>query len=420
MLNNISEILIKEWWNRPLPQIIPREIDLSSYLDLPVKKVVSLVGFRRVGKTYIFLELAKKIGQENCLYINFEDERIPKRVDFLTELIDKLSEITGSKSYVLLFDEIQNVPNWNIWARRITETTNHKLFITGSSSKLASSELPTELRGRSISIKVNPLNFNEFIKFKNVQFETLPKPSQLNLLREYLTYGGFPEVALVEEGKKVLIINEYFNTFVSRDIVERYKLRNSELLNNLIKLLLNSPFYTISSLTKSLNSIGFEPSKATISRYIFYLEESFFLSSLELSSPSVKKRSKAKRKTYFVDNSFIFKFSNDFSNNFGRLMENLVFNNLKNIYYWQNYQGSEIDFVVREKEENKKLIQVSFIKDKSEIKDREIKNLILGSKILKCDNLNLITWDLKDLLTKNGNKIKLIPIIYFLGIQAKE
>lgn len=413
-MSQLAENIIKKWWVTPLPDILPRDIDLMQYYDLPVRKIISAVGFRRTGKTYLFLDFAKKIGQENCLYINFEDERIPKKVDFLTDIIDTLTEISGSKSYTLLFDEIQNIPDWSTWARRIVETTNHKLFITGSSSKLASAELPTELRGRSLTINVSPLNFKEFLRFKKITFESLPQTLQLNLTREYLTYGGFPEVALVDEGKKAMIINEYYNTFVSRDIIERHKIRNAELLNNLLKLILNSPYYTISGLTKSLNHMGFETGKATISRYISYLTESYFLKSLELHTPSIKKRGKAQRKPYFVDNSFLYQFSTEFSNNFGRLMENMVFNNLSNAYYWQNYQSKEVDFVIREKEINTQLIQVSFVGNIAEIKDREIDNLILGSTILKCDNLTLITWGVKNILKKDSKIIKLIPLSDFL------
>ncbi len=413
-MTQLAEEIIKKWWITPLPSIVERDLDLLSYHNLPVRKIISLVGFRRVGKTYIFLDFAQKIGQSNCLYINFEDERIPKNVSFLTDIIDTLEEISGSKSYTLLFDEIQNIPHWSLWARRIIETTTHELFITGSSSKLASSELPTELRGRSLTVAVQPLSFGEFIRFKKIDFSALPKSTQLNLTREYLTYGGFPEVSLVEEGKKTLIISEYYNTFVTRDLIERHKIRNKELLNNLIKLLLNSPYYTISGLTKTLNLLGFETGKATISRYISYLTESFFLRSLELYTPSIKKRIKAQRKPYFIDNSFLFLLSTEFSNNLGRLMENLVFNNLESSYYWQNYGDKEIDFVIRNQEITTKLIQVSYITSQSDIKSREIDNLVLGSKTLQCHDLSLVTWDLQDTIRHNTDTIKLVPISHYL------
>lgn len=419
-MSQLAENLIKQWWDNPLPQIIPRDIDLRRYHHLPIRKIMSLVGFRRVGKTYIMLDFAQKIGQADCLYLNFEDERIPKEVSFLSDIIETLTEISGSKKYTLLFDEIQNIPEWSRWARRIAETTRHQLFITGSSSKLTSAELPTELRGRSLTINVRPLNFAEFLRFKKIDFHSLPDSHQLNILREYITYGGFPEISLVDEGTKIIVMSEYYNTFVARDLLERHNIRNAELLNNLIKLILNAPFYTISSLTKSLRSIGFDTGKATISRYISYLEQSFFLKNLELHTPSIKKRAKAHRKPYFVDNAFLFRFSTEFSHNFGRLMENLVYNQLTHVYYWQNYQGKEIDFVIREKEMNKQLIQVSFAERIEQINDREINNLLLGSQILGCTDLTLITWSVADTIQKDHHVIKLIPLSTFLTTNPLE
>lgn len=413
-MSQLAENIIKKWWATPLPQITKRDLDLLAWHNLPVKKIVSLVGFRRVGKTYLFLDFAEKIGRQNTLYINFEDERIPKKVNFLTDLIDTLAEMSGNKPYILLLDEIQNIPDWSIWARRIVETTQHQLFITGSSSKLSSSELPTQLRGRSITLEAKPLNFTEFLRFKKLDFDSLPQTQQLGITREYLTYGSFPEIALVDEGKKSLIINEYYNTFVSRDLIERHKIRNTELLNALIKLLLNSPFYTISGLTQSLIDLGFDTGKATISRYLSHLQESFFVKTLELHTPSIKKRAKAPKKPYFIDNSFLFNHSMEFSNNFGRLMENLVFSNLQSAYYWQNYVGKEIDFVIREKEVNKSLIQVTYATTLAEIKAREMDNLIIGAKILNCHHLILITWSVKDLVKIDGQTIEFIPLYELL------
>lgn len=413
-MSQLVENIIKKWWATTLPRITKRDLDLLPWHNLPVKKIISLVGFRRVGKTYIFLDFADKIGQQNTVYINFEDERIPKKLSFLTDLVDTLAEISGNKPYTLLMDEIQNIPGWSLWARRVVETTQHQLFITGSSSKLSSSELPTELRGRSITLEVQPLNFREFLRFKKLDFDSLPQTQQLNVTREYLTYGSFPEIALVDQGKKSLIASEYYNTFVSRDLIERHKIRNAELLNALIKLLLNSPFYTISRLTQSLIDMGFDTGKATISRYLSHLRESFFVKTLELHTPSIKKRGKAPKKLYFIDNSFLFNLSTEFSHNFGKLMENTVFHNLENIFYWQNYQGKEIDFVIREKEQNTQLIQVSYVESKSTINKRELDNLLLASDVLNCSNLTLITWNVDDTITKDDKHIKLISLSTFL------
>jgi len=413
-MNQDLEKIIKEWWDNPLPIVTPRELDLLSYHNLPLRKVIALVGFRRSGKTYSFFSLVEKIGKENTVYINFEDERFSNNVSILTTLLDVLTEFSGSKPYTLLMDEIQNIDGWEKWARRVTETTNHKLFVTGSSSKLSSNELPTELRGRSLTINAKPLNFREFLKFKNADVKLLPQPKILNLTREYLKFGGFPEITIIDEGKKTIVLDEYYKTFLRRDVVERHKLRNKVVISQLIKLLLNSPYYTISKLSNSLKNLGYDVSKTTVSKYISYLEESYFLKIIELHTQSVKNRSKAPKKPYFVDNFFISRFSNNFSENIGRLMENLVANNIDDCYYWKDYQNHEVDFVIRKEETVSELIQVSYVSQKNEINNREIRSLLKASSELKCKNVKIITWDLEGEIKKDDLVIKLIPIHKFL------
>ena len=358
--------------------------------------------------------MIEKIGKENTVYINFEDERFPNGVKVLTTLLDVITELSGSKSYTLFMDEIQNIDGWEKWARRVTETTNHKLFVTGSSSKLSSNELPTELRGRSLTIDAKPLNFREFLKFKDVDKEFLPQPKLLNFMREYLKFGGFPEITIIDEGKKAIFLDEYYKTFLKRDVIERHKLRNKIVISQLIKLLLNSPYYTISKLANSLKSLGYHVSKTTVSKYISYLEESYFIKNLELHTQSVKNRAKAPKKPYFVDNFFISRYSNNFPENLGRLMENLVANNLSDCYYWKDYQNHEVDLVIRKLETVSELIQVSYVSNQNEINNREIRSLLQASKEFKCKNAKIITWDLEGEIKKDNLKIKLIPLYKFL------
>lgn len=188
---------------------------------------------------------------------------MPKKTEVLTIFLELIEELFPQKKLVLLLDEIQNIPNWHLWLRRVVETKDYPLFITGSSSKLSSFELPTQLRGRSFTVKINPLDFKEFLSFKNKKFDFLPKQEKLALTREYLLYGGFPEIVLSEEGKKPLILEEYFHAFIKRDIIERYKIRNKEEFVALIQFLLNSTYFTYSSLAKALKTAEFSTSKAT-------------------------------------------------------------------------------------------------------------------------------------------------------------
>lgn len=419
----LLENLIREWWQRPLPKIIPRQINLQEYANLPVNKIVSVIGFRRSGKTYTLLDLAQKVDQRKCVYINFEDERLPRQTSTLTLITDVLNEISGQQPYFLLFDEIQNIPNWSLWARRINETGQHKLFISGSSSKLSSAELPTELRGRSLSVHVHPLNFREFLRFRRESAKNMSQSQFLHLNREYLEYGGFPEIVLTEEGKRPLLLDEYYQTFVAKDIVERYKLRKSPALQQTISLLLNSPYITISKLTKNLKSLDTNMSKTTVMRYLSYLEQSFFLKSLQLHTPSVKNRLKAERKPYFVDSYFISRYASDFSQNLGRRMENAVANQLArltennrllSVYYWKDYQRHEVDFILRRQEEVTQLIQVCFISDREVVPDREVKSLVKAANQLDCQNLLLLTWNKEANIKIAGLTIQCQPLFKWL------
>lgn len=416
--------LINEWWTRPLPEVLPRRVDLLSYVNLPIRKAITVVGFRRVGKTFLLLNLAKKIGQQNCLYINFEDERIEKKTTTLTLLLDVLTELKGKKSYILLLDEIQNIPGWSLWVRRVLETTSHQVFLSGSSSKLSSSQIATELRGRSFTLYLSPLSFKEFLVFKKKKPQFLPEAEILHLLREYLIYGGFPEIALSDEGKKTMIIDEYFQTFLGRDLMERYKIRHQEELRVLIKLLFHSSFYTSSSITNTLRSIFNNLSKSTVIRYLSFLEESLFLKNLFVFRPSIKNRLQAPKKPYFVDNFFLSRFSSDFSHNLGRLMEQAVFHHLWeqkttssdsfDFYYWKDYADREVDFILRKNEQILMAIQASFVSDKLSINPREVKSLIKASEIFLCQDLRLITFALEGELKVKDKSIKLIPLWRYL------
>ncbi|MBU5678372.1 MAG: ATP-binding protein [Candidatus Aenigmarchaeota archaeon] len=410
--------LVKEWRERELPPIIERCVDPTAFIDWNVIKTIPIIGFRRTGKTFLLFWIAKKMKKEETLYINFEDERIPQDIKTLTYLSEVLKEEYGRKRLILLLDEIQNIPNWSKWVRRILDTRNYQIFISGSSSKLSSKEIPTELRGRCLTIELYPLSFKEFLKFRNEELEKLSEPLILNLLNEYINFGGLPEIVLSEKGKKYLLIEEYFKTFLIRDILERYRIRNRELVRELVRILLNSTYITISSLYNTFQSLGYKIGKSTLANYIYYLETSLFAYFVEIFSPKIKYRLKAPRKVMLVDTFFIKKYSR-FSENIGRSMENSVFLELKRrqatnalleIFYWKDYQQNEVDFVLKEGLRVKQLIQVTYASAKDEIEKRELKALLKASKELKCKDLLVITWDYEDDLKINGKKIKCSPL----------
>ena len=428
-MNDTIKTILYSWAERKLPRVIPREITLERYIDMIPKKIIAVTGFRRVGKTYLLFQILNKLlkdnSREEVIYINFDDERIPEETSFLTELFPMMKQIFSDKTKIIFLDEIQNMPNWGKWLRRIYDTEDIMIFITGSSSKVSSREIPTELRGRCLEVKLFPLSFKEYLRFKkikiNMEYIEYSENERGILFRgldEYLFYGGLPEVVLTSIDKKFEILQQYYGTVVRRDLVERYQIRNEEGLKAMIRLLLNSKEYSINKLYNILKSLNYEIGKTTLLNYIGYLESTYFIHSLPIFSPKVKDQLQYPRKIYFIDNGFINSLSTKFSKDMGRLCENLVAIDLlrryskKNIelYYWRDHQGREVDFVVKEGLDIKELIQVSYNIEDYDTRRREIKSLIKASDELKCKNLKIITWDYEDELVVEGRTIKCIPL----------
>lgn len=420
MNGNIKQnlrILIQEWQTRPLPIIKPREIELGDWFgNEKINKTVSVVGFRRTGKTFLLLDFARKQGRENCLYINFEDERLPRETTVLTLLVDVIKEFYGPKKLFLLLDEIQEIPNWSRWVRRVNEAGLYNLIISGSSSKLSLAEIPTELRGRTITKTIFPLSFSEFKKWKS-------PADGLLLLREYLLFGGFPEIVLTDEGKKPILLDEYFQTFLLRDVFERFNLRQEQAMRDLIRLVLSSAYYTFGKLTKSLQMAGYEIGKGTVAKYLSLLSSSYFLNQLEIHTAKVKSRIQHPKKPYFVDSFFVSRMAGNFSSNLGRLMEEAVashyfriktVNSNFDFYYWKDEKGRETDFVLMENLKITKLIQVSYVSSLMDIADRELAALEKAGEDLGCENLELITWDLSGEIRRKNKKIICRPLKDFL------
>ena len=404
-MDKIIKTILAEWKGKNIPIIIPRDINLQDYLNLKINKIIVLNGFRRVGKTYILYGLANELlnfnSREEVIHINFEDERIPLKTEFLSSLLPNAEELFKQKIKYLFLDELHNIPNWSKWLRRIYDNNDIRIFVSGSSSKMSENEIPTELRGRFLEIRIFPLSFKEFLKFKkiDIDFKVLDYSEKersliLKSLTEYLTFGGLPEVVLIDENKKFELSQSYYSTVIKRDIVERYKLKNEESLKALIKLLLDSKEYSISKSYNNLKSLGYEIGKSTLQKYISYIESSYFAFSLPIFSYKIKDQMQHPKKIYFIDNVFINSISTRFSNNFGRLYENIIAVELmrkrKECYYWKNMEKEEVDFVLKKDSKIEQLIQVCYDISEPDTKKREIRALLKASKDLKCKNLLII------------------------------
>jgi predicted AAA+ superfamily ATPase len=427
--------LLLEWQELGIPDYITRDLDLSTLFG-KVRKVGVLTGCRRSGKTYIMYQMIddlskkQKIAREKIFYISFEDERIPWTTDTLTKLLPTLYELYGEQEYYLFLDEIHHIPGWDRWVRRLYDRhQNIHIVLASSSSKLSKKEIPEALRGRTAVMEVFPLSFWEFLRFKGVPNLDPARATQLKLaeymahFKEFLEYGGFPEVALEStKRRKIMIIQDYFRTIIALDIAERYSIKNVRALHDYIQLILTQTYHSTSKMHKILKGQGMNIGKEMILAYPHYLEEVYVVFFVSIFSTKVKDRLYYPQKVYFIDNSFIHHISTKFSDDLGRGLENLVFLHLfrtrgrDDIFYWKEKNkeagsGLEVDFVLLKDKKAQSLIQVCLDISDEKTKRRELEGLEMASLELGCDNLIIITLDHDGVEEINGKKITVIPFL---------
>lgn len=392
-------------------------------------KVISITGVRRSGKSFIIRQLAKGlidsgINVERTLIVNFEEPEFENcDLKDLMKIHEAYMEIMepNNKPFIFL-DEIQNVPKWEKLVRSLNERKEAFITITGSSSKLLSEELATILAGRQIYFEIFPLSFKEFLNFKKIEIKEM-KDILLNsqkiksLIWAYLKFGGFPEVVINEnEEFKIRILRSYYEDIITKDVVRRFKIRKIEELRSLAKFYLTNIASPI-----TLNSVSkfFKSPTETVSRFTDYIETSKAIFFVKRFSFSFKEQEKSPRKIYSIDAGLSNAVGFRFSDNYGRLMENIVAVELKRkqsenplieIFYWKDYAGREVDFVIKKGLDIHQLIQVSFASDRSEVQERELKALIRASKDIKCQEMLVITWDYEAEEEFKGKKIKFIPL----------
>jgi len=413
-LRTVIKNILKENENINIKDLKDREFDVASLIQKRLNKIITLTGFRRVGKTYLLFLLMEKIKDEFFVYFNFEDERIPEETEVLSAFIYAVEELYNKQPSYLFFDEIHIIPGWGKFLRRIMDK-DYKIFVTGSSSKLGLKEIPTELRGRTINYTLFPLSFLEYLNFKEVEVGSALAMKEIEIkrvFREYLTFGGFPEIYDAGEIEKKEVIQEYFRTLVQRDLIERFNIREEALLNDTVKLLLNSLTVSISKMTKTLQSMGYRCSKNTISNYISYLEKSFFLFQVMYYSRNVKDQMQYPRKIYFIDNGFLKYLS--LQPGESRILENVVAVELKRrgceFFYWKSGKGEEVDFLLMDRAEAAQLIQVSVDISRLDTRDREVRSLIKGMKHFGLMRGLILTYESEEIIKHNGYEIEVKPV----------
>ncbi len=390
---------------RIIERKIPKE-ELSKSLEYP--NILAILGVRRCGKSILSHMLLKELKYG---YINFDDERIfGIEAKDLNNILQAFYELYGTDLEYLILDEIQNVHGWELFANRLRRTK--KVILTGSNAKLLSGDLSIHLTGRYVDFTLYPFFFKEFLEWKGMEpdiYSTKSLAEIKNALKEFIKIGGFPEAYLFGRGMTVRI----YEDIIYKDIILRYRIKNKKTFSDLARYLISN-FSSEFTFTK-LKNITAIKNVHTVTDYVEYLESSYLILIVKRFSFKLKEQVLAPKKVYCIDtgiiNSMAFKFSEDT----GKVMENLVAIELHRrksyfgaaeVYYWKDHQQREVDFVIKKGETIKELIQVSYASNKNEIKDREIKALLKASEELRCQNLNIITWDYEGEI----GKIKCLPL----------
>lgn len=396
--------------------------------QLDSKEVVVLKGVRRCGKSTLMAQVIQELLTRNVhpaaiLRINFEEPLFSS--EYSVELLEQIYRTyrervqPGGKCW-LFMDEVQNVPGWESWVRGRSETEDIKIFVTGSSSQMLSREIGTKLTGRNVPFEVYPLSFQEFLRFNNLEIETdlaymAKKATVRKLFNDYLKYGGFPEVVLRKATEdKELLLKNYFDDLLYRDIVTRYEIRDVANLRNLAVYLLTN-IAKLTSITKLKNNFTISQDKTE--NYVSAIMESYLLFQLQMFSYSLKSTMRAGFKPYAIDTGLRNRVAFAFSEDMGWLVENVVFCHLKRhheeVYYHSN--GSDTDFVVKEGMKISKRIQVWY-EDVSEtvIPDRELACFRKPLEGHESAETILLTNDYEDVIDTGAARVQCIPVAKFL------
>lgn len=408
----LKSVLADNQLEVPKYEVLPRDFHFEEFGNYV------FVGIRRSGKSFLLYQRMQQlqsqgVSWDEMLYVNFEDERlIGMTSDDLNLLLEIHLEMYGKKP-ILFLDEIQNIPGWDKFARRLADT-KHRVYITGSNAKMLSKDVQTTLGGRYITVDVYPYDFKEFLAVNNILFDknslsaTESKAEVWKKFNDYFRFGGFPEGARFS-AKRDYLTSVYQKIFLG-DIATRHAIDNTLALRVLIKKMAESIMQPISfnRMANIVSSTGAKIGTNTIINYVEYAKDAWLITSIQnIASKLVEKETTPKY--YFIDNGILSLFLLDANTT---LLENLVAINLFRLYgkddavYFYN-KGIEVDFYIPE---TTTAIQVCYNLDNNDgTFDREVNALLKLSKVLECSQLIIITYADERIIESGEKTIKVIP-----------
>lgn len=407
---------LSESLSTPIPTGTPRRIYGVVHLG---GKTTAVVGMRRAGKTMFLHQirrerLADGMDRQRMPYINFEDERLAGlTVEHLHPLVEeyyrRFPALRGSETVIWCFDEIQTIPGWERFVRRLLDSEKVELFLTGSSAALLSREIATALRGRAWEVIMHPFSFGEALRHAGktlpAQPDFLDGPARSALERSFLDYlveGGFPEAQGTDTATRYQLLRDYVDVAILRDVVERHAVSNVAGLRWLVRHLLGNAagLFSVEKFYGALKSQGLAISKDTVHQLMGYLQDCFLVRTVWMEAASERQRMVNPRKAYPVDPGLIPVFDRTGRSNLGHALETAVLLELERrraeISYVKTSQGFEVDFLARYPSGEEELIQVCADMAAPDTAERELRSLMEAGRQFPQANRLLLT------LTQDG------------------
>lgn len=441
-VNTLVQEKILDFERLGIPEVFERDLRL-----LPIQKPARnnlaqvIVGTRRCGKTYrLFQEMRDVIAAgydpETILYFNFEDERLkPYSPQLLADVLDTffaLHPAAKEKGCFLFFDEIQEVPDWSLFLRRVIDSNEATVYVTGSSSKMLSAELASEFRGRSLSRELFPLSFGEFVRYTtglsaagSSGFSSAEIATLRNALGEYLLRGGYISALSLPPAEAMMLMQEYAYRTAAMDVVERYNLRVPQVAVSFLSRCLASSAreLSVNKVANEFKSRGASTSRETLSSLLSYYEDAYLVFSLGNLNRALADNSRSSSKVYAIDPGMFTAFSRAASKEEGQRLETVVFNKLRRMApsarsgslarmtFEHEGKAHEVDFVMGDAllGDAYQLVQVSVGLEDPKTRAREVSALEAAMEKYGVDESVIVTMDSEETIETGVGAIRVVP-----------
>jgi len=408
----------------------PRRLNIKT---IPGKATIC-IGVRRSGKSTYLFQVIKQllddgVSRENILYLNFFDDRLhnlrQEGIGSITEAYYSLyPEKKNAEMVYCFFDEIQAVKGWEPFVDRLMRTEKCEVYITGSSARMLSKEIATQMRGRALSWELFPFSFREFLDYKQIdatgRLSTKKRLFVQKAFEEYWETGGFPEVIGLDRRLRIKIHQEYFHAILFRDLVERHDISHPKAVLDLAHRLIDNPasLYSVNSLTGYLKSLGRKAPKPAVSEYLDWFEDAYFLFTVRIFDASLARSKTNPKKIYCVDHALVTSVAAGILVNNGHLLENLVFTALRritpDIYYCKTKSGLEVDFLAQMQDHSRILVQVCESMAELQTRKREIAALSEAMAEYGLKSGTVVTRSEEGQIKVGAGKIDVVPVWRFL------